>query len=225
MCYNWFRKDPNLMVMILAIVGLMLFAVCCTKEQSTPQKDSSRDSAQVSDVQIIPLDDALKTLGDFMSEIDPDAVLTKSGISKDIASIETYYGDKVLTKSGDPVPDAYIVNFSNDGGFAVLAANTTIDPVVAYSESGSFSKAYLDEYYSSVNNINEELVFDEEGFPLMKERYDVAVAAIATTIDRQNAAGYSNTIKENKNQDYVSPLVKTKWCQGNYESDVFPENK
>ena len=64
---------------------------------------------------------------------------TKSGNKRSISSIETHFSDFAVTKSGEPIPDAYLVNFKNDDGFAILGANTSITPIIAAVEIGNTS--------------------------------------------------------------------------------------
>ena len=64
---------------------------------------------------------------------------TKSGNERTISSIETHFSDFVLTKSGEQMPDAYLINFNNDDGFAILGANTSITPIIAAVETGNTS--------------------------------------------------------------------------------------
>ena len=42
-----------------------------------------------------------------------------------------------MTKSGNGIPDAYLVNFDNQEGFAILGANSEVAPIIAVVEKGN----------------------------------------------------------------------------------------
>lgn len=83
----------------------------------------------------IPLETALATLDNFIGISG-----TKADGGKRIASVSNYYRPaNLLTKSSDAEPedspDAYLVNFE-EGGFAVLGANTSVPDIVTVFEMG-----------------------------------------------------------------------------------------
>jgi len=83
------------------------------------------------DIQIISIEEALDNLNSFMSDVE----LTTKHIGRKISTIDAYYG---MNKSIDPaIPVAYLVNFENESGFAILGANNKMDDVIALTESGS----------------------------------------------------------------------------------------
>lgn len=106
-------------------------------DQMTPQDEG---------VQVVPLEAALSTLEAFLEGEE----LTRAGGRREIESISVYYGPKktsdvTLTRSdttGDDdeseneEPLAYLVNFANDEGFAVLGANADVDDIIAVTENG-----------------------------------------------------------------------------------------
>ena len=75
---------------------------------------------------IIPVDEAIKTLNNFLA--DTKMIATKSGSQREIASIETHLSDSNKDDTKKSIPDAYLVNFKDEEGFAILGANTSIDP-------------------------------------------------------------------------------------------------
>ena len=106
-------------------------------DQMTPQDEG---------VQVVPLEAALSTLEAFLEGEE----LTRAGGRREIESISVYYGPKktsdvTLTRSdttGDDdeseneEPLAYLVNFANNEGFAVLGANADVDDIIAVTENG-----------------------------------------------------------------------------------------
>ena len=93
----------------------------------------------------IPVEEALLTLDRFLSENYPS--LTKSGGFGCYNNVSAYYKDIVSTKSSfvkDTIPTAYVVNFENNAGFAVLGARRKIPDVIAVVESGSINPLTLE---------------------------------------------------------------------------------
>lgn len=109
---------------------ISLIIISCSEatdslEEAIPEKPSN--------VQVISVDEAMGTLTSFMNDM--GLVKTKSGESRAMGSVEVHYSSKII--DGNPVPDAYLVNFENNAGFAVLGANSDITPIIAVTESGS----------------------------------------------------------------------------------------
>ena len=121
---------------LLTISSTLLSAgiVSCSKEMEQ-EEISSSDTMVEDSIEIIPIDDALATLNDFLSQ--SSMTKTSSGNDRVVSSIETHYSSNAVTKAGESIPDAYLVNFDDDAGYAVLGANTNIDPIVAVIEQGN----------------------------------------------------------------------------------------
>lgn len=90
---------------------------------------------EISDARVISVDDALQNLNDFLSDVQMEK--TKSGGERSVFSVETHYNDYHVTSTGESLPDAYLVNFANEEGFAILGANSAIAPVIAVVEDGN----------------------------------------------------------------------------------------
>lgn len=120
----------------LTISSALLSAgiVSCSKEMGQ-EEISSSDTVIEDGIEIIPIDDALATLNDFLSQ--SSMTKTSSGNDRVVSSIETHYSSDAVTKAGESIPDAYLVNFDDDAGYAVLGANNNIDPIVAVIEQGN----------------------------------------------------------------------------------------
>lgn len=123
-------------LILLTISSILLSAgiVSCSKEME--QEEISSSNTKVDDgLEIIPIEDALNTLNDFLSR--SSMTKTSVGDTRAVASVETHYCMDSVTKSGESIPDAYLVNFDNGAGYAVLGANSNIDPIVAVIEQGN----------------------------------------------------------------------------------------
>ncbi len=132
----------------ISFILFSIFVASCTKINDTvPLKSSEPESLPAG---YLTVDDAVANLNNFLSAVQGPA--TKSGDERKIKSIEAHYDNTVLTRSGESVPDAYLVNFDNDEGFAVLGAKSTIAPIIAIIEQGNTT-------WDKIMNPNDEDMF------------------------------------------------------------------
>lgn len=113
---------------ILLLLSVILTVSCATNEIPVVQESSSS----------IPIDEAVATLKYALSVLNPQ---TKSGTpTREIAEILTVAKSDVIAKASDE-KYAYVVNFKDGNGFALLAANRSLpDPIIAIVESGTMDK-------------------------------------------------------------------------------------
>lgn len=124
----------------LWIVLLSLLAFSCrTGNDSDSMAPLPEPTAEK---RLIPMEDALSILSEFLQSSEKDMPPTRSGAPRKIASVSTYFGgdDHIATKAAseteDNLPCAYLVNFEDGEGFAVLGANSSVADIVAVTESG-----------------------------------------------------------------------------------------
>lgn len=115
----------------LFLWGLLLAFCSCSREPIV-------DVSIATDSTRITQEEALKTLGRFLAD-------TRVADQRTIQSVDTHYSTK---NSGVREADAYIVNYTNNEGFAVLGANTYVDEIVAITESGHIDASTLDVSFS-----------------------------------------------------------------------------
>ena len=88
----------------------------------------------------IPVSEALQTLDSFMQE---GATKANGATERRIKSVETHY-KTVESKAGTyRIPDAYIVQYEDAQGFAVLGATHDVDNIVAVIEKGTIDAKTL----------------------------------------------------------------------------------
>ncbi len=119
---------------------LFLFAaLACTKEQS-------KDMAQTDTVtHRIPVETALASLEEFLDA--EGTASTKAGISRDrrqVKGVDVVRAQSLGTKAGAADVDCdellYVVNFENDEGYAILAADDRIqEDILMVADSGNIS--------------------------------------------------------------------------------------
>lgn len=108
----------------------------------------------------IPLETALETLNDFLSSHESEMPQTKSGSPRRISSIDIYPPSYSATKSVDrdstgQNPVAYIVNFEDNDGFAVLGANDKLPGIIAVTEGGYIDPATLKVYNKAPTRLSD----------------------------------------------------------------------
>ena len=119
---------------IYAWALILVLLASCTKSENMSFSELSECDTHTKKIEVITIDEALQNLEAFLSNVQFER--TKSSKIK-FSSIETHYTSSVATKSGELMPDAYLVNFEDDEGYAVLGANTTVTPIIAVVENGN----------------------------------------------------------------------------------------
>lgn len=113
----------------------LLISVCgCT--QNIGEKYPTNNENVDFSYEIITEEEALETLFDFMDRTD---IMTRSESKRAIKSVDKY---PLMTKT-DSDPEAYIINFVDYKGFAVLGARSDMDEIIAVTESGNIDPVTL----------------------------------------------------------------------------------
>ena len=93
--------------------------------------EETENKSQISEPEIISTEEALSRLNAFIiesSDIDTQRI---------IQSIDTRYSDYKKTRSGDLLPEVYVINYADNKGFSILGANKSVSPIVAITDSGN----------------------------------------------------------------------------------------
>lgn len=146
-------------------------------------------------------------------------------------------GGKAVTRSslGVDLPDTmvYVVNFSDNEGFAVLGARHSLEPIYAVTEAGSFDAGKLDETLARlsvqcVQKTSPTPVSDADSFSDIGTDYiyELMAAALIRTGDQNNPPiiggwgndNYAGTTTFLGYSDWeilekTGPLVTVKWNQ------------
>ena len=125
----------------VAFVAAIILPACTkgTPVAETIQKESNP--------YLIPLDKALESLNGFLQSED----LTKAGGQmREIESVSTIRSRSIATRSGIDINDneelLYVVNFKNNLGYAVLAADSRLqDKIIAVTEAGKLNPSLFDK--------------------------------------------------------------------------------
>ena len=121
----------------LVIAGSCLLGACT--QADIPVPDGPDPGPSQSTTTRVKLADALKNADRLLELIEGPATRART-----VKSVEMFGG--AGTRSGESEDLYYVVNYDNDGGFAVLAADNRLCPVYAISEKG-----HLDMNDTTVN--------------------------------------------------------------------------
>lgn len=179
----------------------------------------------------VPLETALRTLDEFLSAT--DMASTKSGTGRRIASVELYRESPEETKSS---PDdssgishpgalraAYIVNFTDSLGFAVLGATCDVPGIVAVAEEGSFS---LEKDVLPAGGGLPDPIHDPTPAPpgddsrIVKDFIYNAIGSHGpSSSSGGSSGGHSPSGGASSSSAYGTcpPLLQTNWNQGKYD--------
>lgn len=214
------------------IMTALLSLVSCYNSLPYDLNDQSLDS--ISDDNIIPVDQALKTLDAFLS--DYDLLHTKAGSLRKIHSIDTYYRKPIHTKSTEngesteiPSPTAYIVNFENQQGFAVLGATNLVPDIVAVTENGSINPITLAVTSNATEHIEESASLFEGMDAYEIENFNKYVTITAdslfySTEDEDYFAGLSGAAPDSFTSSLIEQALEGKeYYEGSFNSDYTPD--
>lgn len=152
----------------------LLFISSCTLDHETEGRIDS---------DTISIEEAMRSLDIFLSHQSQYSKETRSAAKKPHKIMTVTSSDiKSVTRSSSDetsTPLVYVVNYENDGGFAILAANTALpDPVIAVTEKG---------------NLNNDLSLSRNGLSMQTEADEDFSCFIKTMIvnyiERERTSG------------------------------------
>lgn len=207
---------------ILGLLASIFVVVSCQKDINNSIEKKCNNASTVEPSSIISIEQATQTLCDFMAETECSMTKTTSGSKRTIASIDKYYHNGAPTKSsGEDVPDAYIVNFENNEGFAVLGAHSWQDDIIAVTEKGSIDPNTLEINPGSNKHLEASSKIESEKFDWYSSKDSDFYFADGDPTILTDLIGKTimddGGITPNK---YVtkSPILTTTWSQGSWNS-------
>lgn len=171
---------------------------------------------------VIPINVALESLYSMMDAV---PAMTRAGFNstKQIVDVKVC-GVNSLTRAnnGDVLPDtmAYVVNFADNEGFAVLGALPFLEPVYALTESGSFDADKLNkaigEAYQQSKVHNQSTTRKISDFNELEEigpdfAYELLADAMVATPRIRTDTTY--VYGDWEPLSFIGPLVEVKWGQ------------
>lgn len=221
----------SLATLFVSVMPLFALTGCSKDDSQTPliDDDTAHQLEQKvycqQSTEIVPLEDAMTMLEQFFAEREENNYGTRSGKMPKIASVDTYYHSPSGTRSGMSIPNAYIVNFENNEGYAVLGANTAVASIVAVTEKGHINPVTL-----AVRENQEEWELLTRGDWSCEEdsdRYidgregDIVSRGIKDAIiklpeDEEEPGGGGGGTGGGNQYAVRSPMLNIQWRQGNW---------
>ena len=177
----------------------------------------------------------MQTLDEFLNETEPDMLPTKSGSARRILSVDTYYAPAGTKSSSletaanllDEEPLAYIVNFDDDEGFAVLGATTKVAPIIAVTEKGNLDPLSLELLDSPIHDA--EINPDDDDDTVEDEDDDVVMPmmnadSVYYSIEDDE---YYSDINLDVSKELTADLLKNAMCSEriSYDDSSHPQSE
>lgn len=118
---------------IAVVTLLLILGSCASDEPITPDKRTVQESAQAFNPHKVPLSHALGYAEQALNLIEGHTA-TRSG--RTVESVEYVSNHRTRSADSRSVIDTalYLVNYANDKGFAILAADNRLHPIYAISD-------------------------------------------------------------------------------------------
>ncbi|MBO7548010.1 MAG: C10 family peptidase [Bacteroidales bacterium] len=190
------KKKP----IILAVSFLGLLAVSCSREYLPAHDDGPAPTT--------PYRYGIRSAGEAVSiaqeSLDRFYPGTKSEKGKEVSCIIPYVSASTKGTASDTL--FYIVNFGENEGFALVAANPAVSPLLVITESGRYEGGQTDN--DGFNIYMESLIAQLSQAPV--GRYDPIVQPDIVDTIRSHAS------------EYVSPMLQSAWHQDPPFGDLTP---
>lgn len=145
----------------------MMFTPSCTQELTV--LDSNDNGTQRTNSPHISITEALQNADKVFARLEP-----RTRSIRTVKSIEVFGGRQTRSES-DTTAKYYLVNYENDGGFAVLSADERIGEVFAIGEEGNLSKEDtvgnlgLTLFFNGVDAISENIEYTDSVLKTFKK--------------------------------------------------------
>lgn len=125
-----------------------LSLAACTADYTVESEANAPETEKRTSTTEIPVGEAVAALNRFLDSTDP---VTRGGRRRTIARVDRVSAADMFpsaTRSGSEMPEVgdllYVVNFSNDEGYAVLGADSRLDTILIVGDNGSFDPSILE---------------------------------------------------------------------------------
>lgn len=194
---------------LLLLTVLLALVACDNNESSVVVSTTEKQQDAIIDGKI-PLNCAISNANFVFNNT--EAMGSKNRIIKSVDVLTKSSSKIVNTRSSvhneQDAPLAYVVNYENNEGFAILAADTKLPPVISIGDEGNFNTESFVNFIQGRGITRSENNLD----PAQKVQYAIINNSLAlpqTNISGPQILGVDTTIIFK-----CLPLVKTKWGQG-----------
>lgn len=208
----------------LSICAIILAAstICCSKNNILPVSSSLPGMESLNVSETIPVDEAISYLDQLVEELYGK---TKSPSQY---SIDVFGGVKTKSRNIE-LPDSslYLVNFGEESGYAVLAAQRNIQTkVFCITEAGSITPQDIQNEIIKMDNRRCTSLDNDEDEPFAEYGENFVPAILASSLINQLQCNYEEYSDESitKTNTYVGTpntlaMMETKWTQNSPFND------
>lgn len=115
------------------VIFTLLWTLCFTGCMSSDEPDAVNDGIMQANSYKVSIEEAIENAEQFFSNMENGGTTRGSRIVKDV---EIYTSGGLFTRSAETAPDFYVINYADDGGFALVSADSRRFPVYAFSYEG-----------------------------------------------------------------------------------------
>ncbi len=201
-------------------VLFVALASCSDKErdeevytENVPQNQSGsyyRISSLKSVNHSVSIEEAEKSAKEVMAAVFSNSNGLKSAISKDVANVVVIKASKSSLKAHNPfIPDtlAYVVNFADSAGFALVSADDRVPyPVLACLEKGNYSSMGNNLCLNMMLKRSEQFI--QSSIIDFENNKEDCLAYLAVNGEPESEG------RQLKESSIVGPYLTTKWGQG-----------
>ena len=199
----------NLLLLLLAAMFTMVS--CNYNENQVTVNTTEADQEAIVDGKV-PLSRAITNADFVFKNIEGASLKNRKVKSVDVLTTSNSNSVIANTRSGlgeQEQPVAYVVNYENNEGFAILAADTKLPPVISIGDEGNFNtQGFIDFVRNNATRTG-----GSELNPAQEVQYAIVNNSLLLPphIIGPGPTGCVDTTIVFK----CSPLVRTKWGQGN----------
>lgn len=181
--YKFNNKMKKLFFLLTMLIGIMLVACSDELNIDAPTAESINN---VVDNHRISNDKAVEIANNFISGIDmsDERKLHMSTIN----CVVTEQVSRGKTTSPDTL--AYVINYPDDNGFVIVCADDRKNPILAFSETGSFSfenEAVMENFIANLKPYVEKVdTFDIDYGLLLEDGFKQVPPKIKTILDQRS---------------------------------------
>lgn len=219
---------------VILLLSLISFLVGCNKETDTQtayvDKLTTEEAKVVSSYLLgksIEQNEAVSEAESVIAFFDQNSATTRSSARK-IGNIIIAKGAKSQTRSSDSADTlAYIINFADDMGYAVISADRRTETILAISPNGNIdpeneeTNPGLDIFFANAGDMYEQQIASAEQQEALLLNEALTKMNEANTPSTR-AVGYTTKVGEWETYSTFAPLVKVQWGQTSPYNDNAP---
>ncbi|HJA98590.1 MAG TPA: C10 family peptidase [Candidatus Alistipes avicola] len=217
---------PMKRIYVFLLLGLFTnILTSCSNDPLYPQDFSNNSdelSGEIVEGRNLTLQQAMNNLNFIARNIDGNG--NRRVESVDLLQVSDFSKNGITTMSssdteGEMNQLAYVVNFADNNGYAILGANAGVPPVLVLGDDGSFStQDYLSFLESEPIKANKQTLQTVQSGQMdpKKLQYMMVTSAILSSSQSAILPGGNVTIKLGRDTSVLlkcNPLVRTKWDQ------------